>query len=1354
MRRSGRIEKGRRRIPIAPVRAALAASALALALLGASAGSSQAAFSHGEVQAEFATECTGSIADIAVHEASETVYVGCNQGGAGGGGRILRYDYDGEPVDFSAAAPYIDGNALIQSQTVVGGVFPAPKIAVDNAGGPEDGTLYVTAGRGEEIGASSSVETYGPSGVFSGALAQPFCNDALSDVDVGPDGSIYVGTSSAYCPRISRFSPTGNNEVGRMIWWPGAGRLGADSTGAIWTRADNFSGLFKIEADQFTTNFPAASAYLPDAELLGMEGLPSPFVPAPLTTGVSGHDVDFTDDDLYINKNGGSEIHTYSSGEAGAPPYRNAPAFGGGILSGAGHLAVTLDHRVFVVNEGNRVVRFGPGDILPDLNTRVADIEELGHTEATLRGDVSLAGGEPVTSCELEYGRGGFIEEASVPCDPAAFGEDSEVSAAVAGLTTGALYRYRFRATTSKGTNLGRERTFIPPYVLRLKTLAAEEVEEHGAVLTGSFEPDHDTTYHFEYGVDDEYGLKTASFEEPEAAGEVPVGVQVDQLPAGRTFHYRIVASNVNGITFGPDMTFRTASTPDISGVEATEIRSTSAVLNARVNPVGYDTEYRFEYGKTTGYGQETPLTSIGSGSEEVAVSEEVAGLEEGFTYHFRVVATSKWGTAVSADTTFDFSPPSCPNGHVRQETATAYLPDCRAYELVSPGAAGAVQLMPSDVYFDFWELLTGSGNPFGYGASWVQNTGLATSPARFTFAGVFGTVEGLDAPNQAYPDTYMATRSPTGWTTTLPGVTASTASNPARGQCSESLDLCVQGNLEEAIGAIDKGNAPFLYEADGTLLGRLPTNLGVIPEGFIYEGLRSISGDLSHFVFSSINIPFAPGGVVGGVGSAYDNDLGAHSVEVISKTPGGADIPQFGSSTRPIEFPAVSADGSHVLMQTEQSRSGPYRLYVRVNGAITYEIAGGASIEEFVGMTRDGAKVLFTSAAQLTEDDSDSSTDLYMWSEAGDELTVVSQGSGNGDTDECAASWADGCDIAVLDTERRWPGRIGNNAAPYFGARGLDDMIAADSGDVYFYSPEALDGTDFGIPNQRNLYIYRGGAPRLVTTLDAGSEVQRIQISRDGSHAALLTDSRLTSYDNGGHLQVYAFDAESGEIRCASCPPSGLPATADAEASQGGPFMADDGRTFFATRESLVPRDKNGNIIDVYEYVDGRPQLITTGVGSRDFTGESEVLSIFTIPEHIGLEAVSRDGRDVYFSTYETLVSEDQNGSFVKFYDARTGGGFPADRDLAPCAAADECHGPDSARPTAPLITTNANLGASGNVTSNGAKNAEQRAKRKLQRRRARQRRKARRARNRARRGRKAGRARATKRSGRRRHG
>ena len=144
-----------------------------------------------------------------------------------------------------------------------------------------------------------------------------------------------------------------------------------------------------------------------------------------------------------------------------------------------------------------------------------------------------------------------------------------------------------------------------------------------------------------------------------------------------------------------------------------------------------------------------------------------------------------------------------------------------------------------------------------------------------------------------------------------------------------------------------------------------------------------------------------------------------------------------------------------------------------------------------------------------------------------------------------------------------------------------------------------------------------------------------------------------------------------SGEVQCASCNPTGAPpsmlrsdppgneagtTSADVMASNSGRFMSDDGRVAFATADALSPRDTDG-IVDVYEYIGGRPQLIGAGTGDRDVVRQARPSSI--PGQVVGLESMSRDGRDIYFSTYDTLVPQDQNGAFVKFYDARTGGGF-----------------------------------------------------------------------------------------------
>ena len=131
-----------------------------------------------------------------------------------------------------------------------------------------------------------------------------------------------------------------------------------------------------------------------------------------------------------------------------------------------------------------------------------------------------------------------------------------------------------------------------------------------------------------------------------------------------------------------------------------------------------------------------------------------------------------------------------------------------------------------------------------------------------------------------------------------------------------------------------------------------------------------------------------------------------------------------------------------------------------------------------------------------------------------------------------------------------------------------------------------------------------------------------------------------------------------------------------------------------------------------MYEYVDGGPKLITTGVQTRDITSTGSAQLIF-VAEQIGLESVSADGMDVYFTTFDTLVPQDRNGAFVKVYTARTNGGFEPPPPLAPCVAADECHGADSDEAVTPQLPSGANLGSGGNVTPK-VKKAKKRARHK----------------------------------------
>src|SRR5262249_12498554 len=159
-----------------------------------------------------------------------------------------------------------------------------------------------------------------------------------------------------------------------------------------------------------------------------------------------------------------------------------------------------------------------------------------------------------------------------------------------------------------------------------------------------------------------------------------------------------------------------------------------------------------------------------------------------------------------------------------------------------------------------------------------------------------------------------------------------------------------------------------------------------------------------------------------------------------------------------------------------------------------------------FVGMSKDGSTVDFTTAAQLVPEDQDTSYDMYQYNADTDQYTLVSQNGSLGSTDECEpASWTEKCGVKPITPERILGSEGYETTAR---TPGIDDQIAYQSGDVYFYSPEDLVPEEAGVDGQRNLYLYHDGHLRLVTTFEPGTEVDRATISGDGRHAGFLTTS------------------------------------------------------------------------------------------------------------------------------------------------------------------------------------------------------------------------------------------------------
>ena len=102
-------------------------------------------------------------------------------------------------------------------------------------------------------------------------------------------------------------------------------------------------------------------------------------------------------------------------------------------------------------------------------------------------------------------------------------------------------------------------------------TSPASAVTGSAATLNGELDPQGaETSYRFEYGLTTSYGTSVPVPEASAGSGTTAEGVSqaLTGLQPEATYHYRLVASNATGTTYGQDRAFRTAA-PVVSGVEA-----------------------------------------------------------------------------------------------------------------------------------------------------------------------------------------------------------------------------------------------------------------------------------------------------------------------------------------------------------------------------------------------------------------------------------------------------------------------------------------------------------------------------------------------------------------------------------------------------------------------------------------------------------------------------------------------------------------------------------------------------------------------------------------------------------------
>jgi hypothetical protein len=221
--------------------------------------------------------------------------------------------------------------------------------------------------------------------------------------------------------------------------------------------------------------------------------------------------------------------------------------------------------------EGNTALIGGPGDYnntgavwiffqnLPTVVTEPAS--SVAPTTATLNGKVN-PDGFAVSECKFEYGTTEAYGSTSAPCTPAPGSGTSAVavSAAISGLAQNTTYHFRIFTKNANGESKGADRTFTTTVPI-VVTEPATAVTQTSATVNATVNPNGIpvSECRFEYGPSTVYGSSAPCAQSlGSGTSPVPVSAALESLAEGTTYHFRIVATDANGTSFGSDRTFTT----------------------------------------------------------------------------------------------------------------------------------------------------------------------------------------------------------------------------------------------------------------------------------------------------------------------------------------------------------------------------------------------------------------------------------------------------------------------------------------------------------------------------------------------------------------------------------------------------------------------------------------------------------------------------------------------------------------------------------------------------------------------------------------------------------------------------
>ncbi len=866
-------------------------------------------------------------------------------------------------------------------------------------------------------------------------------------------------------------------------------------------------------------------------------------------------------------------------------------------------------------------------------------------------------------------------------------------------------------------------------------TEPATEVEPESAVLNGLVNPNgaavKECYFEYEYarnGVSEASGLK-APCEEPDAE-EIPINESPDRVHAkialvpDAAYRFRLVVVNSEAKPITQTGSEQTIALPtaEADAVHTVNGEGKFSVFGV-VDPDGSDTDYHFEF-LTEGQFEEGAWAKAVSTTEQEAASGEGAGLvfqeipalQPGATYRFRVTANSEAFPGITEHSPAktlvvpalgpEGAQPPCPN-EAERTGSSARLPDCRAYEQVTPADKEGAQdnfdygktddevVVGLDGEHVLMKTLSKWGqNVSGQGASTYSFTRSAgkwetssLSPQPQT-GGVLNVPYGFYTPDlsQALLDrdweTSVNAASPTVEFALGPpgGPYKTVASEPQEHFVAPSKEHGEDEVRHEGhwVAQSRNGAVAVIESPDHELAGyRTGTTAPIQAKG----GQGNQGFDLYEYSggsLSQVNLAPEPEG---------KRTVGVCGAELAQGREGGGNrgSGQGGeganTSVESGSVNAVSANGSRIFfeafpggcpspeeeVQRTRGGGGPMiELYMRVDGTRTVDIGNYT----FEGANPEGTR-------------------LFLSRQEGSTLGFFS-----------------------YDTETSTVKRLFS-----IEGAGLENKFAlSEDGDVFYFettatlTPEAPQGS-------AKIYRYDILSTKMtlvaVSSRNGGDGSGGFYVSPEGGDFYFNVESAQGVSGSGGEVkhavEVYRYDSGENTVQCISCaspfdPEPQLLSTFMPEdgpsitrlAPLGSPASANGNYVFFDTPAALLLQDGNGEIgpeafggelnrffsasSDVYEWrrdgvdgcgrVQGCLALITNGID-----GTQNVL-LGTDPS----------GTDVFIATHSQLVPTDTDQS-GDVYDARIGGGFPPPAPRPIECEGDECSTPASAPMDPPQV-------------------------------------------------------------------